>query len=197
MIFIVPKPYFRGLCCRLMLLSMVFISGCGWGSAYPTKHWEYIVPDGYTGMLVIQYNCADGPPIHHLDLIVVAFNDEGLFCTQSASFASSGPQATARTRRGEPIPVVDGANLLNYHAYAVCCGQTRGIGGNSPSNPGENLSLGIRWVGEIVPPPDGRFSIPSEDYSDFLATHFQIDMNWRTEFMNRLRASPTPLPVTP
>lgn len=136
------------------------------------NEWHYIIPDGYTGFLAIQYNCSGGKPLHRQgQRIIVQFDQHGLACTSEAPFASSGHLPTAQTVQGQVIPYT--TDPLNYTGFALCCEHTHGIGGNTLENPGADLILDLLWVGHLTPRPSTSPEAPG-DLQEFLNTRFGI-----------------------
>lgn len=134
--------------------------------------WQYIVPAGYQGYLAIRYNCPGGEPLMRSNnAITIVFTADGTFCTSDEYFASTGPLATAQTTSGQPIPYV--LDPKQHQGYAMCCGSTMVIGGNTQENPGAELVLSLRWVGEMQPRPRHEPDV-LDDIHAFLQDRFGL-----------------------
>lgn len=144
---------------------------CSWNQS-PWYEWHYIIPDGYTGFLAIQYNCPGGAPLlRQGQRIIVQFDRQGRACTSESQFLSTGPVPTAATLSGVPIPYVRDSRA--YTGYAVCCGHAFGMSGETLENPGPALLLDMLWVGYLKPRPSTDPEAPG-DLREFLRTRFGI-----------------------
>lgn len=134
--------------------------------------WHYIVPDNYQGFLAIHYRCPEGVPLSRQgNKVTVQFDTRGLFCTSDSSIGTTGPVPTAETYTNRPIPYV--AQPRIEQGFIICCGGNRAIGGGTAVNPGPDLSLGLLWIGEVVPQPTGpTFQPPGIDV--FLQDRFGL-----------------------
>lgn len=123
-------------------IVVAFLSSCNSNDNAVT--WQYIIPDGYSGWIAIQYDCPTGKPLNRQgNVITVEFTDSGLFCTTDSFFASRFELITIN-KSGISIPSV--GQPWNENRYVICCGQAIGV---HVSEPGQSidLSLRIEWVG--------------------------------------------------
>jgi hypothetical protein len=165
---------------RLMMLFMVlpFLVNCV--AVNPTMtEWEYLVPEGYQGFLVIRYHCPGGIPLPRKDTrIIVQYDADGVFCTNEAPFHTFGTVPRTITSSGRSIPYV--TDSYTYSGWGVCCGHSQAIGGGTIENPGSDLILDIQWVGILSPRPSTAPEFPDN-----------FERYWKCRFLfNEL--TPTP-----
>lgn len=168
---VVALSRWRRCCWIAVVMCGLLLSQCSWKRSQWSE-WHYIIPEGYSGFLAIQYNCPGGLPLHRQgQQIIVQFDHRGLACTSERPFASTGHVPTAETTAGRRIPYA--IEPLQYTGFAMCCEHTQGIGGNTVENPGSSLILDILWVGYLTPRPAAAPDAPG-DLQEFLQTRFGL-----------------------
>ena len=102
----------------LLLLFLVIQARSGDQYQSLAVDWYYTIPDGYTGFLVIRYDCVGGEPLAVQNgEIHLEFNDDGTACIKDA-FQPTHGQEFAVSKGGEPIKVAfSRTNDRGYELY--------------------------------------------------------------------------------
>ena len=125
----------------VVLLAAFLVLQCSSGHDWQDVDWHFVIPDGYTGFLVIQYECAGGAPLlAQGKTIQVAFRDDGTFCASDSPFAWRG-QIAVETRGGQAVPQPP---LWEGQGYGFSGGDLLTL--HSPTR----QQFEIYWVGDIA-----------------------------------------------
>lgn len=154
------------------LLFILFGAQCGVMPEASLK-WHLIVPDGYEGIFAIHYDCKGGVPLPiKNNTVTVVFDEQGIFCTSDDSFPYEGSTPMVQSSTEKIIPYI--TDPYTYKGYAACCERLSVIGGGTFENPGEDLTLGMFWVGFMEPHARNESPFPVSHYKEFLSTRFGL-----------------------
>jgi len=98
----------------LLLPLIILLAGC---SQFTDVDWDYIIPNGYQGILVIRYECPGGNPLNIQNgKIRLEFNDDGTACIKDKFLQTSG-KMFIHNKAGQSVSLFDLAQNENDYVF--------------------------------------------------------------------------------